>query len=261
MNFIKDFNPKRFFLLIRNDLFLNRSYFLIFSGVIAVIILLLSILEIIKPGSDIIYRANYRILLYVAGILIGGKIFKGLHNEVQGSAWLTLPASILEKFLSRLILLEVLVPLWLMALFFLMSLFLGLGYSVFAGSFPDVFNPFNRDILMTTLRYFILISVYHLGLIYFKKDALGRTFLSLFIYQLLLFVIAIAGFRIFFGELFSDFLFIADPLRTIPELLNGNGQLEQLWSITKWAIHIVFWYLLAPLCWLTGYFRLKEKEV
>jgi hypothetical protein len=258
MNGLKGFNARRFFLLIRNDLFLNRSFFLIYSAVVVGIVVLFSALQAIQSAPPQGFQANYRILLYIGAFIAGGRMFKGLHNEIKGTAWLTLPASVFEKFISRMVLLLVLFPLWLMALFSLMSLITWVTNSVFPGGSTVFFNPFSKATMVTTLRYLVLISLYNLGLIYFKKDALGKTFLSVFLYQLFLCLVVIMGLRVFFG---LNFLHINDPVRTVFELLNGNGKFGQAWSITKWTIHIGFWYVLAPLCWVTGYIRLKEKEV
>jgi hypothetical protein len=267
MNSIKGFNPRRFLLLIRNDLFFNRSYFLISSGVVAGILLFFSTLaRMNQVGPQFypdFYQTAYSIILFLGGILITGKIFQRLHNNVKGSTWITLPASILEKFVSRLILLTVIFPIALTVLIFLISLIAVCIHVLFMSSSLGIFNPFDKNILSTITGYIVLQSPFLLGAIYFKKNSMAQTFLAIIGYLILLALIA----HVFYIAIYSHYT------DNFHELLNPNGigLIQWIQGIFKHhsmpAYMIIYWGLtifnwcIAPVCWVTGYFRLKEKEL
>lgn len=262
MNSIKGFNPRRFFLLIRNSLFLGRSLILIFSAAIGGMVILLSILSAKYRGPleiySIFYSIFYYVTLYTGGFILTENIFKELHHETKGAAWLSLPASTFEKFTCRLVITAVMYPIGIMMLFFLISLISeGIMRNLWGpGHGLDLFNPFTRMILINTLIYFILQSVFLLGGVYFKTHAIIMTILSLAIYSFIFYMII--GFT---GKiLFKDFFFLWHFVY-MSDIMNSMPGLSFIGSILKWAVYIGFWYLLAPLCWVIGYFRLKEKEI
>jgi hypothetical protein len=263
MNSIKGFNPRRFFLLIRNSLFLGRSLILIFSAAIGGMVILLSILSAKYRGLLEMYSIFYYVTLYTGGFILTENIFKELHHEARGAAWLSLPASTFEKFTCRLVITAVMYPIGIMMLFFLISLISeGIMRNLWGpGHGLGLFNPFTRMILINTLIYFILQSVFLLGGVYFKTHAIIMTILSLAIYSFIFYMII--GFT---GKiLFKDFFFLwhsvymSNHMSSMPGLSFEYN--VHIGSILNWAINIGFWYLLAPLCWVIGYFRLKEKEI
>jgi len=263
MNSIKRFNAQRFFLLIRNEILLNRGNFLIFFAVIWGILLLRLIITVGPPNNIKIYGGNYSFFIFFSAYIIFEKAFKEVHDESKGTAWFTLPASMFEKYVSRLVFSIVASTAGIAILFFLFTAISEGVYRFLFGSVNAValFNPFNKDILLKTVLCLILVSPFHLGVIYFRKNAFFKTFLSLLIYLLFLCLVFIAALKIYLGDVIHGFLTMSDPVGTIPDLFIENDTLAQTWSITKWTAHITFWYLLAPLCWVIGYIRLKEKEV
>ena len=64
-------------------------------------------------------------------------------------------------------------------------------------------------------------------------------------------------FRIIFAEYFESFFIPRDNLRVMPDKNFQNFAEFTLWPL----IQTVFWYVLAPLCWVIAYFKLKEREV
>jgi len=261
MNSIKGFNPSRFFLLIRNQLFLDRSifYFLISAGAI---LILFSIFEIMSKVHGMTYQPYYRFFLFIGGISLTGRIFKGLHDEVKGSAWLTLPASIFEKFMSRLILLTVIYPLALMAVIFLISLISAGLHVALIGSSHGIFNPFDKSVLLGTAGYIVLQSPFFLGAIYFKKNPLAQTILAIAGYSILLVLIAHVFSMIIYPQNPGNFNYVpnmGEMIMWITGIITHDYRPS--YSIIYWVQLIFFWCVIAPACWVTGYFRLKEKEL
>jgi len=264
MNSIKGFDPRRFFLLIRNEILLNKTNFMIFTAVVWGILLLRLIINMGMPNQvNNIYGGYNGLFVFFSTFAIFEKAFKEVHDESKGTAWLSLPASMFEKYASRLVFSIVGATVGVMILFFLFTAISGGLFYFFGGSFNSVglFNPFNKDVLLKTGYCLILVSPFLLGVIYFRKNAFFKTFLCLLIYLLFLFLVFIVALKIFFGWGLQNFFSMSDPVRTLSIQFIENEVLTQMWSITKWIFHVAFWYYLAPLCWITGYIRLKEKEV
>ena len=109
--------------------------------------------------------------------------------------------------------------------------------------------------------YFILQSVFMLGAIYFKKSPGIKTILSIVVYVLVFTIFVTLAIKIFFGGSFWNLLFISNKFTDVPESVVRSGIFLRVWSMITYSARIGFLYLLAPLCWVIGYIRLKEKEV
>jgi hypothetical protein len=257
------FDTRRFLLIIRNEITLNRANFLIFAAVVWGVLLLNLVIRMNGPKDALILGPSYGIFVFISGLIMTEKAFKDLHDQNKGAAWLTLPASMFEKYVSRVAYAIVASTAGIMFLFFLFSLISkGFIYLIFGSlNTPELFNPFSKDMLVKTLRCWILLSPFQLGIIYFKKRQFSKTFVSILAYQLLLVLIVVVGLKIFISDVQGQFS-INFPPEMIPNLFfENNSSLAQAWSIVKWSASIVFWSLFAPFCWVTGYIRLKETEV
>jgi len=259
MKSIMGFNPRRFFLLIRNSLFLGRSLILLFSAAMGGMVIFLSILVVKYRGPLELFSIFYSVTLYIGGFILTVNIFEGLHHEARGAAWLCLPASTLEKFTSGLVITSIMYTIGIMMLFFLISLISeGIIRNIWGpGHGLGLFNPLSKKILFNTLIYIILQSVFLLGEVYFKNHAVFWTILNLVIYFFIFYMIAGITGKILFKDFYFLWHFVS--MSSMPGLPSGYH--EHILSIIKWAVYIGFWYLLAPLCWVIGYFRLKEKEI
>jgi hypothetical protein len=263
MNNVKGFDAQRCFLLIRNELFLGRGKFLIFAAVVWGVLLLNLVIRMNVPQNATILGPSYGIFIFISGLIIFDKTFKDLHHENKSAAWLTLPASLFEKYVSGLlfsITLSVAGIIILFSLFYIISE--GILLMLF-GSFNTAihFDMLNKDIILRTARCIILMSPFQLGYIYFRKNAYGKTFLSLIVYLAALSAIFIVTQKIFFPDVFHGVLSVNFPPQPVPNISIENNALAKFGEILKWSAGKFFWFLLAPLCWVTGYIRLKEKEI
>jgi hypothetical protein len=261
MNNIRGFSARRILLLIRNDLFFSRSFLLLSLGTAAAVLFLAS-LQIRLGRTPVIFLRAYDAVLFLIGVATTERVFKGIHDEVKGPAWLTVPASTLEKFSARAIFLTVILSAVIMVFYFLISLLFKGGYHWFGISGFPVFNPFQKTAIKGIHGYFILQSIFMLGAIYFRKSPSVKTLLSLVIYSLILYTAVWGTGKILFEVLTTDYHFtlLSDPFKAMQGLfLENNGEI--FWSVARWSMKIGYWYLLAPICWVTGYLRLKEKEV
>lgn len=230
-------NFHRLWLLIRNDLYANKKTIGLFALAIAGIIFLFGLMYPAGANIGNFHPYLYILLLFIGGFYTSSLSFKEFHLKPKNYSVLMLPASTLEKFLSKLLLSTIGFVIISMLFFFLVS---ALTVGVNSLLFPNVqylFSPFTAQILYYCGIFLILQSTFFLGAIYFKKHALLKT--------IMVFVsIAI--------------IFMLVNLILVTAFWGGN---YIAWSTPFWnIIKTIFWVALAPCCWILSYLRLKEIE-
>lgn len=259
MSSIAGFNPKRLFLLIRNSLFLNRSSLLIASAVVLAIIILQSILDSIAACSEDFYYNYYFLILFVSGLVVTSKISKRLHHEAKGPTWILLPASTLEKLISLIVLSTVVPAVGTLLFLSLASLVSEAINWIFIRSCHTLFNAFDTLHIRATMIYLIIQTPFLLGGIYFKKHALSKTFLSLFVYSMFLFSMTLLTGRIVFGHFPWDSSYMQSLLEEITTI-DPVVKVMMIGERSQFYAKIFFGYIMVPLFWVIAYFRLKETE-
>ena len=256
------FSPWRFYLLVRNGLALNKSAILIVSAAVGAILLSFSALDTFVGYRPRFHQWIYLGVLYVGGLIVTSKIFKELHDTVKGSAWLLVPASLLEKASSRIVLSTVMYVVTTMLIYFGFSLISeGFNWLLFRRHHP-LFNPFDQLIINGVALYFVLQAPFLVGAIYFRKHPLSKTILALLGYTFVFFVAVILAIWLIFGNYFNGFFpgleTLIEQTRTACESITAN--IEKLGRVVLWVWRIIFWALIPPLCWIICYYRLKETE-
>ena len=194
----------------------------------------------------------------------GTKLYGRLTEKRAGSDFLMLPASTLEKWLSMVLVVCIVLPIILFALFFICDTLLGLllpniyGERVFASAaFTSLMgsNPFSwmgeGDPLfinfpaMTFLNWCVNILVFTLGAVCFKKSKVAKTLLCLFGLSVIFSFAAM----ILFGTANLD-------LDWFEEHFNDPDRLE---SSINWTISLVFTFVIGGL--LAGlWYRLRTLK-
>jgi hypothetical protein len=259
MSVIAGFNPRRFFLLIRNTLFLNRSSLLIASAVVLAIIILQSIFDSIATCSEDFYFNYYFLILLISGLVVTSKISKGLHHEAKGPAWILLPASTLEKLISLIVLSTVVPAIGTLLFLSLASVVSEAINRIFIGSCHTLFNAVDTSHIHSTMTYLTIQTPFLLGAIYFKKHAFGKTFLSLFVYSIFLVSITLLTGRIVFGHFPWDASYMQSVLEEITTI-DPVVKVMRIGKMSQFYAKIFFGYIMVPLCWVIAYLRLKETE-
>ncbi len=210
-------------------------------------------------GNTPLLLTYFALTLFIGGFIITSRAFTELHTKSRNHDWLMLPASPIEKFLSRLLLSSLGVGLGSIIYFFLFSL-LGSGITaiVFGRAYP-LFNPADGTVWLMVLHYIVLQSLFFAGAVYFKKAHFIKTVLVLtaFVFVVALLLAGVA--RIVFWREFSHLTaggnFANLDFSPIELRLKSAGQVVSVVS------QIVYWALLAPVFWVFSYFRLSEAEV
>ena len=246
------FEPKRFLLLLRNDLMTHFKTSLIIIGSIIGALSFLVFLANFNGSLSRLHLESFKLVIIPGGYLLTAASFRFLHEKNRSSFYLTLPASHIEKLLSRLVLTTIGFVVGVSALYYVFSL-LASGASVFInGDSLPVFNPFEHGNIVLISFYWITQSVFLLGAIHFRSHHFIKTIFSLwlFIAVIIIFTIGVVWLA------FDVSLFGYNQIYHLKQL--GLGDMSQpVFRIMKMLIV----YGIAPFFWLISYLKLKEYEV
>jgi hypothetical protein len=252
--------PGRLYLLLQRDLVHHYKTLTTAAAFGFGALLILNLLSGSAGSSQTAHQTYFSMLLFWGGLIVTSLSFTEIHRAPQNYFYLTLPASPLEKYLSKLLLTTLGYMLVSLAGYFLVSvLALALKWVLFHTSAP-LFNPFYPAIGQALLSYLIANAVFLFGALFFRKTHFIKTSLSLIAFFFALFVFtAIVISLVFFDRLpaglASNFRINVD----LSELFSGHlNQWAGWWlNLLKFAACFV----ITPFFWVAGYFRLKESEV
>ena len=263
------FSPRRIFLLLKRDFVHGYSGVLIAMAAVGGVMLLFSFLSMLGgAGRPEYYTPFFAGLLFLGGFISTSGVFRELHQPGSGPFYLTLPGTLVEKLLSKLL---------VSGLGFAIAtlLFMGgisavselINRAVF-GKGHGLFNPVAPDNLRAAATYLVVQSMYLLGSIWFRKVAFIKTALAQVILLIGFAIIAGVTFRLVFGSLFTG----SGPGSQMGNMFSfnfgsgafitqGSGALQREAQVFSTILRVCFWALLAPFCWVASYFRLRETEV
>ncbi len=203
-----------------------------------------------RSEGDFAHDHNYVIALIIGGFILSSLAFRDLTSTLRRYHYLTLPASSLEKFISMWLLTSLG---WLLSFTLIYTVYTWATNGVGTVLFPRMaflrFDPFAEVPVRAVRHYIVWQGVFLVGAAHFKGNVFPKTMFTLVISALVL-----VGFvYLVMADLFFSEHVCTDEYCEIVEKIG----LHPLWS----AIEIFFWWMLAPLCWVTAYLGLKEKEV
>ena len=240
MKEISVFNPTRFLLLTRNDLWLIWMRVAVFIGSslgIFIIILVIIVLHEEKFEEKIPNIPHEMAFLIVFVVLIPTAVvtFKEFHKTEDSYAWLTLPGSLLEKYANRLLLTSLGYYLIFTISYTLFFAIFDTYFRLFYNSTGILFNPFGRIVLDYLSLYLAAHALVLVGALYFKPAG---------------FIIAL-----------STIMGFVIPLYIIAvEVGMTDSQLEIIKILVYVTDRIPLWGVITPICWVVGYYLLKRKE-
>ena len=215
-------------------------------------------------GAAGFYLNIFRNILFLGGFIVTSLAFHEIRQNGAGMFYLTLPGSLFEKLLSKLLITSVGYAVG-SALFLTAASALSEVINRLLFGFGHGFwNPADPAVLKMAAIYLVTQSVFLLGSIWFRKTAFLKTMLWIIIFAI--------GAAIVFGVT-ARFI--------LPGQLAGHGF---GWSMNlgrgqfsgmlgpgaqgyaglpgfTLAARILFYGVLAPVCWLAAYFKLGEVEV
>lgn len=273
------FSPRRFAQLLLRDLAGGyRGILIAMAAVAGVVILLSGLTALIQAAANrsamagSFHNGFFIELLFFGGFIITSLAFREARQNGSAIFYMTLPASAFEKLVSKLLVTTVGFAVGSLAFYTATAAVSeGLNRLVF-GVGRDFFNPFDPHILRAVGFYLILQSVFLLGSIWFKKTAFVKTALAA-----ACLVLGVAIFSGIMARLILAGHFVptsvshgmvhvgAYSLNWTNEFLQGifgpGGRGYAGITAFKLIGQILFFGVLAPVCWLASYFRLREVEV
>jgi len=258
------FNFNRFLLVLQRDLFENIKSALF--GILTVLsifsfILLMTTFDTNQTILTEFGNRLYLIEFWFIGIFFSGMAFKEFRNKEKSMAYLMLPASSLEKFLSTLFLTTI-------GFFISYTLFFGIFNLLNMGiisSFSEtlsleLYNPFNQNVWSSIMVFIPVQAIFLAGATTFKKVPLFYTVLYFFLFMLVYGFVASLLLKFYTGKV------------SIGSIGDNNGiiyynsgdelsrsDINDILSIQTFMFFLS--YLLAPIFWVIAWFKIKEKEV
>ena len=254
--------PERIFFLIKRDF--NRQWkdYLITMAAVLGFFLLVEVINA-KTGTidpDIHY-GFMSIILFVFGFIFTSMAFREAHRKLLIHDWLMLPASTLEKFISKLLMYTVVYSVAGIIIYTVFSLFSKLIIGVFLGEAYPVFSPASAWVWKLAGHYILVQSVFILGAAWFRNNNFIKTIIALIVFSIivstLLSVISWLVFNDYFWTLMrGDFNFNFD-------LSDGfmYNRLESASCRTAVIGKILYFGIMAPVCWVGAWLKLRELEV
>lgn len=240
--------------LIKIEIITNYRTLLLGAGAITGVLLFLSLATVRSSFSWNFHDTFYPFVLFLVGYIFTSTAFKELHQYPRNYSYLTLPASILEKFLTKFLLTSVgFIIITLIGYFVFSILAAVLTNLVFGRSFP-LFDPFNSDVWTVIKVYFITQSIFLFGSVYFKSHSLLKVLLSSFLFSIFISLLFLLTFKIVFHSYsMYELNFSVNRYEFY--------QMESLGRAIATVSKAIFHYMLAPYFWVLTFLRLKETEV
>lgn len=254
------FNLKRFSHYLKKEIFLIGKQSLLGTGALFIIMLIIfSITGLRMPDQAEIMKVHMAIFSFF--ILFGGfiytaQIFKDLNNPGNSYFFLTLPSSNFEKFLTALIISSLGFSLLYTGTFLI---YVGVANEIHSlvHEINFVYFDFEKFNLLQPLQsYWVGQSIFLLGAIAFKSKNFIKTSVSIFIILL----IGLAAISLL-GTIFIHPVHTVDHLSVNSIFKSYKLGLQKDWDTIKTVINWATLYLLAPVLWITAYFKLKEREI
>ena len=205
------------------------------------------------------YHELFSSFLLLGGFILTSLMFnKDMFSKDGQQEWLMLPATSLEKFLSKALLTAFVYPLALIILFFLASLVSEPLLLLFFKSPIQIFNPFVGGMGSLLASYLVWQSVFLLGATYFHKAHFIKTVLA----------IGVIGISLgLLGMLFAKFVFFLKFGRsfdTLNAFIYFDSSLMDSpvggFKVFNVLGKLVYYVLLPVFCWITAYFRVEEVQ-
>ncbi len=262
MNIQTYLSPLRLWFLFKRDI--NRQWkdYLItmsaFCGFFLISLIITSKVGSIESG---VHYAFLSILIYVLGFILASMAFRDAHKKLLNHDWLMLPASTLEKFVEKLVLYSVVLPVVTIVFYTVFSLIGKLIIQVFMGEYFPLFNIANGAVWQMFGYYVIAVSIFILGAAWFKNNNFIKTIVALVVFSIILSIVSTLIVWLVFNDYFwplvrGNFHMSYDFSQGFDTVAFENFG----WGLFRFLKFFCFW-MLAPICWVGAWLKLREVEV
>lgn len=256
----------------------RKKYTLGMVAIASLLALWYGFMILVGPGVQADVQApTYFVGLFVIGCIFASLLFADLSDKPKGISYLSVPASHLEKLLCNLLFGVIVFFIVYLVIFYLITMpMLALSNAVKAAKWKsnELNYPFSKEELINVfsfgksrgedffyylhLAFFAVQSAFILGSVYFTRFSFIKTIISLLVVWLLLFL--------FVAKVLNPLMPDGNYFNGITSWSLGHGEESgyKIVMLPAWVdstLLFLFKFTLAPLFWITTYFRLKEKEI
>jgi len=257
--------PRRFALLMKRDFLIGYRGIFIAAAAAAGFVMLVTVLTNLRPGGSFDHLNLFLPMFYIGGFAVTSLAFRELHQGEKSYFYLNLPASMFEKFASKLLVTSLGFAASALAFYSVVAL-AGEGVNrLLFGYGHGLFNPVSRDVLFGVAIYLVTQGIFLVGSAYFRKLAFLKTVVAWNVLVIGTTVLAgLIAWLIFRGTYLEGGV-LRPEIRAGVDALADHRELQKLVESAGrgfWlTLKILFWGALAPVCWTIAYFRLRETEV
>ena len=258
-------NGKRLILLIKKDLFIEKRLIAIITITISLLIIIASFFSSISRNNPNFHLSFYTFLLYSIGIVISSKIFSEMHSIKKNHFWYMLPASDLEKTVSRFTISAIIWPITLMILYSIISIIMRFTNEAALGYSNNPLFPTDPEVWVNIGNYILIQSIFLYGAAFFKKHQLIKIGLSILLFLGFLSVIMMIILHSFIGQKSANFGFHqfyqwGNNYSQFFRFYIDSENIQNVFIIIKKFIKIFYFFIMAPLFWSLTYLKVKHNE-
>ena len=255
MNNTFDFN--RFLLLLKREFLSGNKKFLLIAAAVFGVMICNALFQIYTgDGYTDSSFITFPLVLIIGGLIFTSVIFYEFNTQTGTHHYLNLPASTLEKFLSKWFITFIIFPIAAILFFGLYAFIADSIYNYSTGKSVSTFDLTNWWSLFFIRIYLVTQSLFLVGAIAFQKFTLFKTALVGWLSTMVFALACAIMIRIIFAEYFET-LFL--PREDITMILSENAINFLEFKLLNWVEYAAY-FLLPPTMWVVGFFKLKEKE-
>lgn len=244
------FQPQRLYLLVRNSLVLNRNGIMVAAAALMGVLLLVSLADAFVNCGLTFHRNLFLIGYFPVGLWLTTRAYKTLHDPVRGIAWLLIPASALEKTVSRILLVTLIYTAGSLMGYSMFSVLSEGLNTVIAHRTHPLFNPLDPLVLRSLPTFISIQAPFMIGAVYFRRHTLSKTILALICF----FFLFGSGILTAAWFIFGDHMTGLNVRALISTIMRTDFTPAAL------ALKLMFWVAFPAFSWLVCHVRLKETE-
>lgn len=239
---------RRLAFVLRSDLMRTHRSALLISGTAGLVALVVSLLGAydgnVGEGSTF-YRIFFIATLFAWGTIATSVCFSDLHGRATNMAFLLLPASALEKTVSRLLFYTVGLVAYLLLFTTLLSWVLEGINTLWIGDRRAFFSPLDGLGWSLVPHFLVTQALFFVGAAWFRKVQFVKT------------VASVIGISIGLCTIAVSLAWMVGP----QACLNANCFEFPFLDWVTDAAPVAYFYLLPPFCWFVAWLRVTETQV
>ena len=254
------FNIDRFIHVLRRDLSIGGRTTWIVGGAIVIVLLFLA-LSYASDQDTGFHESFYPTVLLIGGFVLTSISFNEMIKPESRQFYLGLPASNLEKFLSKWLITWIAYAVGVTLAYWILSLLM-IGLSQYFFNFEfERFNLFDEVNWLYFKIYLVAQSFFLLGAIAFRKFTFFKTYLAFTIISLVFIACCFLIYKMVLWD-YQEGLFDADLVSSDGKKMVVNKKFTKFMEGPALKLLEFFaWFLLAPIIWVIAYFKWTEQEV